>query len=92
MVLVTPKDLIVRCLFRCQLFFESDINCFVFIGSHGIFQGPALETVIIIIIIIIIIICVTFVKNLLNRNILGLLRLKNFILYFLDPLWYPSRF
>ena len=53
------------------------IDCFVFIESHGIFEGPALETVLFVYAIV--------VKNLLNRSILGLLGLNNFILYFLDP-------
>ena len=45
MVLRAPTDFILRCLFKCQILFKSEISHFVLLGSHGIFQGRALETV-----------------------------------------------
>ena len=44
-VLGAPKDLIVRCLFKCQLFLQIWNKLFCVYRTHGIFQGPALETV-----------------------------------------------
>ena len=41
-VLGTPKDLIVVSS-SVNYFYESEINYFVFIGSHEILRGPALE-------------------------------------------------
>ena len=42
MVLVRPRDLIARCLFKCQYFFKSEISYFVF--GLIIYDVPSINT------------------------------------------------
>ena len=81
-VLGAPRDLIGRCLFRCQLLLERWDCYFIFIGSQWNISRSRFISCFF---------CANFVKNLLSRGILGLLGLNNFIWYFFDSLWYLSR-
>ena len=68
-VLGPPRDVIIRCFLSVKYFIKSEISYFVSIGSHEIFQGPALD---------IVFLCFSLSIDL-NTSILDLLWMRTYI-------------